>query len=277
MDGSPARPVTIRILNSNVKYAMTESNQNTSKPGTMYSDGSYQARHPTWHEEDSCWKADQICRIIESNSIRFNSYVDIGCGAGRVLHELSLRYPSARFHGYDISPHAIAMAKKYETERVSFHHLQVFPPSGIKCDVAAVIDLVEHIEDYLGFLRKLRELANYFIFHIPLEISVEGALRDRQILARRTSGHLHYFTKATALAALDETGYEVIDSQYTPAFIDLARTPKQRLARVVTKLFFRLKPDLCVRLLGGASLMVLARPKEVSFEEYALPTQESAI
>jgi hypothetical protein len=153
------------------------------------------------------------------------------------------------------------MARKYETERVSFHHLEVTPPSGIKYDVAAVIDLVEHVEDYLGFCQALLGLANYFIFHIPLEISAEGALRDRQILARRTSGHLHYFTKATALAALDETGYEVIDSRYTPAFIDLARTPKQRLARVVTRLFFKLKPDLCVRLLGGASLMVLAKPR----------------
>ncbi|MEW6530060.1 MAG: class I SAM-dependent methyltransferase [Thermodesulfobacteriota bacterium] len=240
---------------------MTASNHSTSEPGTMYSNGSYQACHPTWHEEDSCWKAEQISRIIDSNSIRFKSYVDIGCGAGKVLHELSLRYPSARFHGYDISPQAIAMAKKYENERVSFFHMEAIPQGDIKYNVAAVIDLVEHIEDYLGFLRQIQELADYFIFHIPLEISAEGALRDRQILARRTSGHLHYFTKATALAALDETGYEVIDSQYTPAFIDLARTPKQRLARVVMKLFFRLKPDLCVRLLGGASLMVLAKPR----------------
>jgi SAM-dependent methyltransferase len=228
----------------------------------MYSDGSYQACNPTWHEEDSSWKAEQISRILDTNSTRFTSYVDIGCGAGKILHELSGRYPSAWFHGYDVSPQAIAIAKKYETERVRFFRTDLTPRSDTKYDIAAVIDLVEHIEDYLGFLRKIRELANYFVFHIPLEISAEAALRDRQILARRTSGHLHYFTKATALAALEETGYEVLDSQFTPAFIDLARTPKQRLARVVTKLFFRLKPDLCVRLLGGASLMVLAKPKD---------------
>lgn len=32
---------------------------------------------------------------------------------------------------------------------------------------------------------------------------------------RRSVGHIHYFTKETALALLEDTGYRVIDHGYT--------------------------------------------------------------
>ncbi len=224
---------------------------------SMYEDGSYFRLHPTWDEEHSEWKTDQLAAIIDKNKLVFSSYCDIGCGAGRVIHELSQKYPSVVFHGYDVSPQAIKLAKKYETPHVRFFNGDVFAGKDRQYDVAAAVDVFEHVEDYIGFLRKVAGLARYGIFHIPLDISVQSILRDLPMNNRRTAGHLHYFMKETALATLDDAGLEILDWFYTPGGIALARSWKGKLAAIPRWLFFRLSQDACAKWLGGFSLMVL--------------------
>ena len=46
--------------------------------------------------------------------------------------------------------------------------------SEIKVETALLMDTVlEHLEDYFGFLRKLKTRATYKVFHIPLDLSVQ--------------------------------------------------------------------------------------------------------
>lgn len=123
------------------------------------------------------------------------------------------------------------------------------------------IDVFEHVEDYFGFLRKLWEKAEYKIFHIPLDLSVQTVFRSSPILKeRKTVGHIHYFTKETALETLKDTGYSIIDHFYTGGSLELPnRGWRANLLRIPRKLAFSLNKDLSVRLLGGYSLMVLAK------------------
>jgi hypothetical protein len=77
---------------------------------------------------------------------------------------------------------------------------------------------------------------------------------------RSTVGHIHYFTKEIALAALKDTGYEVVDHFYTNTNLELPnRGWKADLMKRPRKAAYRLNPDLAVRVLGGFSLLVLAR------------------
>jgi hypothetical protein len=119
----------------------------------------------------------------------------------------------------------------------------------------------EHVEDYFSFLRKLRDKARYKIFHIPLDISVSSVLRSSPILgARKHVGHLHYFTKETALATLEDTGYEILDYFYTAGSIDLnIKMVKTFLARFPRQVLYTLNQDIAVRLMGGYSLLVLTK------------------
>jgi hypothetical protein len=71
--------------------------------------------------------------------------------------------------------------------------------------------------------------------------------------------HLHYFTKETALRTLTDSGYEVLDSFYTPRSIELGTTPGQMLLKLPRKLLFASHKDFAARLLGGFSFLVLAR------------------
>ena len=90
-------------------------------------------------------------------------------------------------------------------------------------------------------------------------MSAQWVMRGRPILQEREqAGHLHYFMKDTALAALRETGYEVLDWTYTPGAIDNPRSVKAKIASLPRRLLVRLNQDFAVRLLGGYSLLVLA-------------------
>src|SRR4028118_961367 len=88
----------------------------------IYVDGGYLEHNPTWSEEDSPWKANLIFNMMQKNAIQPRTVIEVGCGAGRILKELSLKTPSAAsYTGYDISPQAIAIAKKKENDLLRFH------------------------------------------------------------------------------------------------------------------------------------------------------------
>jgi hypothetical protein len=127
-------------------------------------------------------------------------------------------------------------------------------------DLLLCVDVVEHVEDYMGFLRKLRTKAVHKIFHIPLELGVYMILRPQAFVnARKTVGHLHSFTKETALATLNDTGYTIIDWFYTPSAIDNPFNRIRRLIRFPHQVLTLMNPDFSVRLLGGYELLVLTK------------------
>jgi hypothetical protein len=227
----------------------------------IYTDGKYKKANPTWHEEDAPWKAKQIEKILTRNKVIFRRACEVGCGAGGILEQLAGRFTDADFHGYDISPDAVRMAEKKKSPRLHFYEKDILRDPPAHFDLVMVIDVIEHVEEYMSFTRKVKDLGEYKVFHIPLDLSVQSILRMRPILSLRESvGHIHYFFKDTALALLKDCKYEILDWCYTGSRLEL---PNQALSsRIVAKpraMFYRLNSDLTVRVLGGYSLLVLAR------------------
>ena len=226
----------------------------------LYSDGDYYANNPTWHIEDSSWKAKNIAALIAKNGLAPRTVVEIGCGAGQVLNGLSTAVPGIEsLQGYDISPQAIELCQSIQNPRLAFHNKDFLAEDAVYFDAVLAIDVFEHVEDYFSFLRSLRTKGKYKIFHIPLEIIALSALRGLEARNRKSVGHIHLFSRETALMALEETGYKVIDAVYTSGALDLPQKSfKQALAFLPRKLLAAIHMGLAVRLLGGWSLLVLA-------------------
>lgn len=229
----------------------------------MYTKGVYLEHNPTWHSEDAPWKARHIRAMLEKHSLAPQTVVEVGAGAGEILVELSKVYPHTMFTGYDISPQAYEISKHKEAERLHFVQGDFLNQETPQSDLVLAIDVIEHVEDCFGFARRLAKKGEHVIFHIPLDLSAQSVLRSGRLLKNRVDvGHIHYFSKETALALLDDAGYSVIDSVYTATTIDLAAGSfLARAARLPRKLLFALTPDFAVRLLGGYSLLVLAKQK----------------
>ncbi len=227
----------------------------------IYEDGAYLENNPSWHEEDSPWKAQQIVKMIERNRLKPATICEVGCGAGEILHQLSEHYADKQYIGYEISPQAFEMCQNKSTDNVTFHLRDLLDDDDARFDLVLAIDVIEHVEDCFGFLRKLMGKGEYKIFHIPLDLSVQTVLRSSPITRARASvGHIHYFTKETALETLKDTGYEIVDHFYTCGSTELPnRGWKANLMNIPRKLAYGLHKDLAVRLLGRYSLLVLAK------------------
>ncbi|HEU4785340.1 MAG TPA: class I SAM-dependent methyltransferase [Ktedonobacterales bacterium] len=228
----------------------------------IYRSGTYQELAPSWHVEESAGKAEEIAHLLNSHQLAPHSVCEVGCGAGEVLRQLQLKLPGdCELTGYDISPQAIELARLRENERLHVYLGDFRTDDSISYDMLLVLDVLEHLEDYFAFLRSLKARGTYKVFFFPLDLSVQSVIRPHGLLHTRDAyAHLHYFTKETAVRALQDTGYEVLDAVYTA---DALNSPTnevgRRLLKLPRKVAFALNHDLAVHLLGGYRLLVLAR------------------
>jgi SAM-dependent methyltransferase len=227
----------------------------------IYRDGSYLKHNPSWHVEESSFKVRQIVRMLKQQNLYLATVCDVGCGAGVVLAELQPHLPSdCKCWGYDVSPDAIAMCAGRGNKNLHFRNCDIRREQNHTFfDLLLMLDVFEHVEDYMGLVRAIRSKGKYKLFHIPLDLSVQAVARKNGLLRRRDDhAHLHYFTMETALRTLTDVGYKLVDYFYTPRCIELGDRLVQKVARIPRRVCFALAANLTVRMLGGYSLMVLA-------------------
>jgi cyclopropane fatty-acyl-phospholipid synthase-like methyltransferase len=226
----------------------------------MYETDLYHVKNPTWHEGDAPWKARQIEKMITRRGLTPRTVCEVGCGTGDILLTLEQHLPDASLVGYDIAPQAIERASAKATARTTFRLADVLEEPDLRFDLVLAIDVLEHVDDYLGFLKRLRPLGAHTIFHIPLDLSAQSVARGWPILGLREDvGHLHYFFKETALETLRDCGFAIVDHCYTASRLELPNQAlSSRLMKLPRRAMFGLNQDLTVRLLGGFSLLVLA-------------------
>ena len=229
---------------------------------SIYTDGTYLRNNPDWHVDDSPWKANHVATMLERHGIVPRTVCEIGCGAGEILRALSTKLePSTKFYGYEISPNAYQLCSQKASDKFTFRLANLLEEEDARFDLVMALDVFEHVEDYFGFLRKLRVKGQYKLFHIPLDLSAQEVLRGKPLInARRNVGHIHYFSKETALATLEDCGYRVLDHFYTSGRTDLGGLGwKSQLMRIPRQALYKVNPDTAARMLGGYSLLVLAQ------------------
>ncbi len=226
-----------------------------------YRSGAYLEKNHSWHEEDGPWKAMQVLRAIQSVGLQPRRIVEVGCGVGAVLDEVSRRLgPQVECEGYDIAPAAIARARARARAGLRFEQGSGPPAGSPPADLLLCLDVFEHVDDYLGFLRSLRPLARHAVFHIPLDLSAQTLLRPRALVSKREQvGHLHYFSRESALATLRDAGFEIVWERYTrPCFELPGRGWKEEVLNVGRRALWPWAPHWTARIFGGFSLIVVA-------------------
>jgi SAM-dependent methyltransferase len=231
-----------------------------------YLDGDYAAKNPTWDSEDAPWKVGLIANLLRGQGVSPLSAVEIGCGAGGVIAGLRRYLPDANLYGFDITPDAARFWPQHADARIEFALGDFLESGDTRYDLILLLDVLEHVANPHGFLEAIRGRAANFVFHFPLDLSAASVLRETPLLESRDRvGHIHCFTKGLALALLRECDYEIVHWQYTgAAFASPQRTLKTRLATIPRFLAYALNKDWGVRLLGGETLLVLARARDAT-------------
>lgn len=245
----------------------------------LYVSGAYLEKNPTWHTDESPWKTREVLRMLRQNALSPTTICEVGCGAGEIPRLMQQEMPATcQFWGYDISPQAFELCRHKENERLHFKLADFLQEEDMTFDLILLMDVVEHVEDCYGFLRNIKPKSQYKIIQVPMDLSAQSLIFGHVAGYRERSGHLHFFTRETALAMLKDLGYEVLDSFYTATdLVDVESKwithPAQRLrhrlgrakltlTQIPAKFFFTLNKDLAVRTWGHWGmwrLLILAR------------------
>lgn len=235
---------------------------------SIYKSGEYSSKNPSYHSEDSPWKWSNFQKIIEKNKENFDSnkinrIAEVGCGVGQILKnakDSKVFKSDALYEGWDINPDAIEIAKNTLPD-ISFFDDDIFNNNDLY-DLILCADVFEHVDDYYGFLRKLTKKTKYVIFNIPLDIHFLSLLRQKSIFkdTYEKVGHVHHFTKGTALLALEHSGFKVIDSLHAKHRLHRkSLNTKGKMLYPFQKLLDLINEDLASACFGGTSLVVLVK------------------
>lgn len=196
---------------------------------------------------------------IENNRIDFETFADIGCGAGLICELLAKKYPNKSFAGFEPSPDAqLFISQREKLKNLRFYEKNFFE-SDDAFDLITCLDVFEHVEDYFGFLKSLKQKGKKFIFNIPLDMNVTKVFMSGIKYAREEVGHLHYFSQYSAIETLKDCGYTINKSYLNVAFLKIPpRNIRQLLILPIRLCSLVLGKAIAAKVFGGVSLIVYA-------------------
>lgn len=181
--------------------------------------------------------------------------VEIGCGDGALLSELTGRGFASTRVGFDISPAAVELAR----QRPGVASTAVFdgrrtPAGDDSYDLAILSHVLEHVTDPAALLAEAARLAPAVILEVPLEDNRSARRFSRDDLHAAT-GHIQRFDQAAVAGLVDNAGLvlqrDLIDPLTRDFHLFFAETPRDRAAghakALVRSALHRASPRLAAR------------------------------
>jgi SAM-dependent methyltransferase len=237
--------------------------------------------HLHYKQEESHWwfaaRSAIVRRIIDKygNLKPGETVLDIGCGTGAILKELSAKYNVV---GLDMSPLAVEYSRKRGLKNVFQMPVQEFPREKFDVKTAILLDVIEHIDDDVDVLRAAREIVGpngRVIVTVPAHMWMWSS---HDVI----NHHKRRYTMGSLKESLEKAGLEPLKLSYyntllfplaaAKKFMDRGRPTDEAhdavdqpgpLVNTVFKKIFASEKYLVpsINLPFGVSLLAVARPK----------------
>jgi 2-polyprenyl-3-methyl-5-hydroxy-6-metoxy-1,4-benzoquinol methylase len=135
--------------------------------------------------------------------------LDIGCSLGYYLH--AARQLGWTAYGTDISPHAVEQTKSHGFEAFHSYHPDGFPDWLPPLDAVTAAQVVEHLQDPVGYLRALKQrMAPGGIIYVQLPNFQKLMNQGPAVPYVGPPEHAQFFTMDAARRTLEKAGWEVV-------------------------------------------------------------------
>jgi SAM-dependent methyltransferase len=135
--------------------------------------------------------------------------VDIGCGEGSLIKHLAQLGFGDEFHGLEVSPSALTMARELSYARpvsfASFDGRRV-PAADQEFDLAILSHVLEHVQEPRSLLLEARRVARFVFVEVPLELN----LRTPSHFTWSDVGHINLFSPLVLRHLCESSGLEIV-------------------------------------------------------------------
>lgn len=223
----------------------------------------YLKLHKDLHDSDSKDKIDAIMSILPVD-FKPKSILDVACGSGKILLEISKRVGSKKNVGLDISKKIIDTAKDNDKGKTTKWIVSdIFNYNERGFNLVLAIDIIEHLGDDKMFLEKLAHLGEFFVMKVPIE---HNFVNDTLFLLSKGKidplkdtefryGHIQHYGMESFITLIQQSSLKIIK-------LDYIRLPKRNkffweaLRWVFLPVWFFSK-RLYVKFNGGFVLLLL--------------------
>jgi|tagenome__1003787_1003787.scaffolds.fasta_scaffold20500875_2 SAM-dependent methyltransferase len=180
-------------------------------------------RHARWRELGARAKADHVEELARRAELPHDRVVEVGCGDGALLAELSGRGFGGSLTGFDISETALELARGRSIPRVE--RLETFDGARLPArdgafDLGVLSHVLEHVPDPLPLLRETARAARALIVEVPLERNLSGGRAGKREQSE-AAGHLDALDRDAVRTMVRSAGLRVVDELLDPLSRDV--------------------------------------------------------
>jgi len=233
-------------------------------PGTLssfyeqaYSSAPREAElYSRWRSLGAVGKAEHVSTLCVRAGLAPRSVLDVGCGDGALLSELSRRGFGGTLTGLELSGTAVAIARaRSEIDRVEQFDGAHVPAAEGEYELGILSHVLEHVPAPAALLAEVARACRAVVIEVPLEANLSARRASKRAHAEEI-GHLRSLDRGAARAIVAEAGLRVAGELDDPLPLQVhlffARGPAQRargyLKWGVRATLHRLAPPLARRL-----------------------------
>ena len=153
-----------------------------------------------------------ITRLAKQYAPRASSILDVGCGQGELLREISDAIPGAKVHGADLSEQSLVDSRRrnptfdlFELNLTHDRFASQYSPRLEAFDFVVCSEVLEHIPDHDLAARHLCDLLR------PSGVAIVTVPGGKMSAFDKVIGHQRHYTPALLEGTLSRAGFDVVE------------------------------------------------------------------
>jgi SAM-dependent methyltransferase len=186
-------------------------------------DGSRAAEYARWRALSAVGKAEHVIALCDEGKIEPASTLDVGCGDGALLRELSRAGFGGELGGMEISEPAAEIARRDGPgASIGLFDGERLPLDEDSYELGVLSHVLEHVPDPTALLAEVARVCGAVIFEVPLEANVSALRRAKREHAVEI-GHLQRLGRSSARRIARGAGLRVAAELQDPLPLEVHR------------------------------------------------------